>query len=143
MIKFFGKIRKNLLLNNKVSKYLPYAIGEIALIMIGILLALQVNNQNEVRKSNDLVTTYEQNIALELKTDILRLKEMDSIRTIWNNSLLAYVKYYNSENVDMHILKRKSDSAFTDLRILHTSTYSIQDLISTGNLKLFPMDKKM
>ncbi|MFT6192076.1 MAG: hypothetical protein ACJAXF_002730 [Polaribacter sp.] len=59
MIKFFGEIRKNLLLNNKVSKYLLYAIGEIALVMIPILLALQVNNQNEERKSNDLVTAYE------------------------------------------------------------------------------------
>jgi hypothetical protein len=59
MIKFFGEIRKNLLLNNKVSKYLLYAIGEIALVMIPILLALQVNNQNEERKSKDLVTAYE------------------------------------------------------------------------------------
>jgi bacteriorhodopsin len=58
MIKFFGEIRKNLLLNNKVSKYLLYAIGEIALVMITILLALQVNNQNEERKSNDPVTAY-------------------------------------------------------------------------------------
>lgn len=40
-------------------------------IIIDVLLALQVNNQNEERKSNDLVTPYEQNIALELKTDIL------------------------------------------------------------------------
>jgi hypothetical protein len=59
MIKFFGEIRKNLLLNNKVSKYLLYTIGEIALVMIPILLALQVINQNEERKSNDFVTAYE------------------------------------------------------------------------------------
>ena len=59
MIKFFGEIRKNLLLNNKVSKYLLYTIDEIALVMIPILLALQVNNQNEERKSKDLVTAYE------------------------------------------------------------------------------------
>jgi hypothetical protein len=123
MIKFCGKIRTNLLLNNKVSKYLLYAIGEITLVMIEVLLALQVNNQNEVRKSNDLVTTYVQNITLELNTYILRLKETDSIRTIWKNSLLAYVKYYNSENVDMHVLKRKSDSAFTGIKVFKTSTY--------------------
>ena len=59
MIKFFGEIRKNLLLNNKVSKYLLYTIDEIALVMIPILLALQVNNQNEERKSNDFVTADE------------------------------------------------------------------------------------
>jgi hypothetical protein len=47
MIKFFRKIRKNMLTENKFSKYLIYAIGEIALVMIGILLTLQVNNWNK------------------------------------------------------------------------------------------------
>lgn len=50
MIKFFRKIRKRLLTENKFSKYLIYAIGEIVLVMIGILLALQVNNWNEEKK---------------------------------------------------------------------------------------------
>ena len=52
MINFFRKIRQQLLVENKFSKYLLYAIGEIALVMIGILLALQVNNWNEQRKLN-------------------------------------------------------------------------------------------
>lgn len=50
MIKFFRKIRQNLLMENKTGKYLKYAFGEIILVMIGILLALQVNNWNEDRK---------------------------------------------------------------------------------------------
>ncbi|MEN2284335.1 DUF6090 family protein [Algoriphagus sp. SE2] len=49
MIKFFRKNRQNLLMENKTSKYLKYAIGEIILVMIGILLALQVNNWNQQR----------------------------------------------------------------------------------------------
>jgi len=52
MIKFFRQIRHNLLMENKTSKYLKYAIGEILLVMVGILLALQVNNWNENRKSH-------------------------------------------------------------------------------------------
>ena len=52
MIKFFRKIRQRLLTENKFSKYLIYAIGEIGLVMIGILLALQVNNWNEERKAD-------------------------------------------------------------------------------------------
>jgi len=52
MIKFFRPIRHNLLMENKTSKYLKYAIGEILLVMVGILLALQVNNWNENRKSH-------------------------------------------------------------------------------------------
>lgn len=50
MIKFFRKIRKNLLTENKISKYLIYAIGEIVLVVIGILIALQINNWNEGKK---------------------------------------------------------------------------------------------
>ena len=50
MIKFFRKIRQNLLTENKFSKYLIYAIGEIILVVIGILIALQINNWNEGRK---------------------------------------------------------------------------------------------
>ena len=46
MIHFFRKIRQNLLSENRVSKYLIYAIGEIILVMIGILLALYFNNLN-------------------------------------------------------------------------------------------------
>ena len=49
MIKFFRHIRKSLLMDNKTSKYFKYAIGEILLVMVGILLALQVNNWNQQR----------------------------------------------------------------------------------------------
>lgn len=47
MIKFFRKIRQKMLTENKFSKYLIYAIGEIILVIIGILIALQINNANE------------------------------------------------------------------------------------------------
>ena len=50
MIKFFRKIRQNLLSEGKTGKYLKYAIGEIVLVVFGILIALQINNWNERRK---------------------------------------------------------------------------------------------
>ncbi len=51
MIKFFRKIRYDLMEKNKTGKYLKYAIGEIILVMVGILLALQVSNWNQQRKA--------------------------------------------------------------------------------------------
>jgi len=50
MIPFFRKIRKNLADDNKPIKYMRYAVGEIALVVIGILIALSINNWNEERK---------------------------------------------------------------------------------------------
>ena len=50
MIKFFRKIRQNLIMENKKGKYFKYAIGEIILVVVGILIALSINNWNEKRK---------------------------------------------------------------------------------------------
>jgi hypothetical protein len=66
MIKFFRKIRQNLLMENKTGKYFKYAIGEIILVVIGILIALQINNWNEDRKD----TLKEQVYLVNLKKDI-------------------------------------------------------------------------
>ncbi|SFN69860.1 hypothetical protein SAMN04487989_102501 [Bizionia echini] len=52
MIKFFRKIRQKLLSEGKTGKYFKYAIGEIVLVVIGILIALQINNWNEKRKES-------------------------------------------------------------------------------------------
>ncbi|MFD2565754.1 DUF6090 family protein [Pseudotenacibaculum haliotis] len=69
MLKIFRRVRQKLLRENKVSNYMLYAIGEIALVMIGILLALQVNNWNEERKSNKQLKSILKNVSLDLKRD--------------------------------------------------------------------------
>ena len=68
MIKFFRKIRQRLLTENKFSKYLLYAIGEILLVVIGILIALSINNWNENRKTQDTQEKY----LLLLKEEALK-----------------------------------------------------------------------
>ena len=71
MIRFFRKIRQKLLIENKVSKYLLYAIGEILLVMIGILLALQVNNWNDKRKTHSQENSYLLRLKSEIKSDTI------------------------------------------------------------------------
>lgn len=58
MIKFFRKIRQKLLSENKFSKYLIYAIGEILLVVIGIVIALQLNEWNDNWKDKELEKGY-------------------------------------------------------------------------------------
>ena len=66
MLRFFRHIRKQLMEQNKVSTYLLYAIGEILLVVIGILIALQVNNWNEQRKANIKSISYHERILGDL-----------------------------------------------------------------------------
>ena len=80
MIKFFRKIRYNLMEQNKTGKYFKYAIGEIVLVMIGILLALQVNNWNEARKNRLLELIYLENITADLNLNINELQEFIASR---------------------------------------------------------------
>jgi hypothetical protein len=70
MIKFFRKIRQKMLNENKTGKYLKYAFGEIVLVMIGILLALQVNTWNESKKSNVKFNKLLVNVFNDLKVDL-------------------------------------------------------------------------
>jgi hypothetical protein len=130
------------LTENKISKYLLYAIGEIVLVVFGILIALQINNWNESRKLNSLVKNYEQNIIEELKSDLLRLNEMDSLRNVIQKRADNYLDYYNSENPDVNTLIAKFDSIRPKFDVFTTSTFTVQDLVTTGNLKLFPSVKK-
>jgi len=76
MINFFRKIRKQLLSDNKFSKYILYAIGEIVLVMIGILLAFQVNNWQDRRTRAKKEMSYLKDIKVNLEDD---LKSIDSV----------------------------------------------------------------
>ena len=69
MIRFFRLIRHKFIAENKFNKYLLYAIGEIVLVVVGILIALQVNNLNEKRKMEAKVSENLHSLAQELRTN--------------------------------------------------------------------------
>ncbi len=70
MFKFFRQIRQNLIMQNKTANYIKYAIGEIVLVVIGILIALQINNWNEIRKTN----LEEQRALMNIQSDFSKNK---------------------------------------------------------------------
>jgi hypothetical protein len=89
MIKFFRHIRKSLLWDNlpngqagKTSKYFKYAIGEIILVVFGILIALQVNNWNENRKNIKVASELQSRLINDITTDIA---EIDKRVTFFEN----------------------------------------------------------
>jgi len=81
MIKFFRKIRQNLLIENKTGKYLKYAIGEIILVVIGILIALQINNWNQNRLNRISSESFLNQVQEELELDVINYKrDLDNIQ---------------------------------------------------------------
>ena len=93
MIKFFRNIRENLLNEGKTFNYFKYAIGEIVLVMVGILLALQVNNwnQNRINKQNEKL------ILKELHKEFISNKiQLDTV-LFYNQRSFQSVKYVRSK----------------------------------------------
>lgn len=82
MIKFFRNIRKKLVVEGNTSKYLKYAIGEIVLVVIGILIALQINNWNENRLENFEEDKLLENLKIDFEQTISEFNEMNSNRQI-------------------------------------------------------------
>lgn len=116
MIKFFRHIRQQLIREGKIGRYLKYALGEILLVMIGILLALQVNNWNQKEKDKDFESTMLHAIKSSLESDLsmhqflsrrVAIKQqgiqnlltmMDQNQTYADTTLL---KAYNDMNIHM------------------------------------------
>ncbi|MDM9631098.1 DUF6090 family protein [Robiginitalea aurantiaca] len=76
MLRFFRKIRRNLLSDNTLGKYILYAVGEIVLVVLGILIALQINTWNEHRNNDAKILSFYK----EVQTDLL--KEIANFETI-------------------------------------------------------------
>ncbi|MEM5564047.1 DUF6090 family protein [Psychroserpens sp. AS72] len=95
MIKFFRHIRRSYISEGKTKKYLLYAIGEIILVVIGILIALQINNWNENKKGKQLEDSFFSNILLDLEKDEQKLnyyKKFHTQRMTLLDTLLTYVR---------------------------------------------------
>ena len=133
MIKFFRKIRQNLLSEGKTKKYLLYAIGEIALVMIGILLALQVNNWNEQRKDDKKEQELLGQLRSEFQSNLEQLDEKISLRNNMVTAsfrLLDFVDYPENRNNDS-ILKNLGYSVLAP-----TFDPIVNDINSSGRIQL-------
>ena len=104
MIKFFRHIRKRLVIENRFSKYLLYAIGEIILVVIGILIALQINNWNENKKLRNQEITYLNNLRGDLQTQINMLDvyiDYENIIIDHSNDIIEHFEFHGGfDNMD-------------------------------------------
>ena len=139
MIKFFRNIRKKLAEQNKVAPYLRYAIGEIVLVVIGILIALQINNWNETRKFNSLKKVYINRLIDDLKQDTLQVNVL--IDDLENRQLIIEtaindLNTANDDNFSIQSIENYFKDGWNMLDFTPSaSTYS--DLSQTGNMNVF------
>ncbi|MGB5377521.1 DUF6090 family protein [Muriicola sp.] len=113
MIKFFRKIRQNLLSEGKTGKYLKYAIGEIILVVIGILIALQINNWNEQQKQVQDLHSHFKALLIDLNLDIEMLKirqNQAQNNYMYSDSLINYIRHKTFDelsNLELYVLHPK------------------------------------
>jgi len=100
MIKFFRKIRQNLLMENKTGKYFKYAIGEIILVVIGILIALGINNWNTQRNEKLKYKKQLTNVVQNIKADSIQLQLLKLSRLSAKNIASNLMKELNDKNVE-------------------------------------------
>jgi len=140
MIQFFRKIRQNQIMENKTGKYFKYAIGEIVLVVIGILIALQINNWNENNNLNTLKQEYYHQLLVDLKKDVESIDEFFIFSQIDRDEYDAYIKRYNTEDLK----PTQIYEALIKLNLLSTSisfnSSTIESLRSSGELILFPLE---
>jgi len=138
MIKFFRRIRQNLLLEGNIGKYLKYAIGEIVLVVIGILIALQISNWNEKRKEHIQEKTFLKRFEVEINTNLENILNAISLnksrihraefllRTIENPQL--------AQDSSSYFMKSIEHAGYTNVPLISDNAF--EELKSSGKLSL-------
>lgn len=143
MIKFFRKIRQNMLTENKFSKYILYAIGEIILVVIGILIALQINNWNENSKERHIEHKYLVSLKEEFNHNLVELDSVIEINTYNNDNAIELSNQMGPDSPSI------TENDFAELA-MNMTNWEVQyrpnqavldELISSGKLAIFSNDQ--
>jgi hypothetical protein len=143
MIKFYHRLRQRFLIENKFSKYIFYAVGEIVLVMIGILLALPVNNWNEIRKTNKQEIELLQSLHKEFKFNEIELNRSIEKAQIIQKKSETLLK--NTGTHEIKLSRHESDSLIST-GLLGIITYDasggiLEDIINSGKIHILKNDE--
>lgn len=137
MVKVFKNIRKRTLADGKFSKYLAYAIGEIVLVVVGILIALAINNHNEKRLKLEKEQVYLAGLRSEFQTSNLKLEELIRVNRQNYEGAKVIAEYMSGAK------RTPGEKEFSEL-LYHTFAFDIafnpnnsllNEMISSGSLR--------
>lgn len=132
MIKLFRKFRQNLIMENKTSKYFKYAIGEILLVVIGILIAVQINAWNGQRKSKSEEIKILSQLSVDLKENFREIKGIKASMTISNRSGQKILNHIETNNQVTDSLKYWVEY-FSSSGIFNNANTTYKNLENTNN----------
>lgn len=138
MIKFFRNIRQNLIKENRTARYLKYAIGEILLVVVGILVALQINNWNEQKKLRQLETVYLNRLMNDLDHDLTNIDNVNESIGQHQAIIKRFIRAMNStqEKDSLQItLTTFFEKGWIMFEFVPSKNTYI-DLAQTGNMKV-------
>ncbi|XOV93084.1 MAG: DUF6090 family protein [Bacteroidota bacterium] len=132
MLKFLRIARRKLIDEGSLKKYLLYTLGEILIVVIGIFIAVQLNNWNESRKEEKKARSYLAELKDELLRDIKYLLEQDSLLSIYESSTnKAILQLQRAKNIsDILIADSLFNYRWSDL-IVNSGVY--EEMLYTGN----------
>ncbi|MDT7831077.1 DUF6090 family protein [Flavobacteriaceae bacterium S356] len=140
MIQFFRRIRQNLLSEGKTGKYLKYAIGEIVLVVIGILIALQINNWNEQNKADRVENVFLKRLLVDLNKDKAYLESIHSRRENQIRAAKAIIDFSIETKIDSIIYQLPNMLTISSWQETTSNQNTFLELMSSGNLNIIKSD---
>lgn len=140
MLNFFRKIRQKLLQQNKIGSYFKYAIGEIFLVVIGILIALQVNNYRETQQTKARETAFLHDLRSDLLLNLDELQRSIDQYSRAGRSSEVMISYFegapitNTDSLNFHTM----EVLYWDPFIRNNST--LREMVSSGSLGILSDD---
>jgi hypothetical protein len=124
-------------MENKTGKYFKYAIGEIILVVIGILIALQINNWNQVRIEQNKEQTYLSNIKRDLQNQLKSIDvQLEHEKKYIDNTQPFLDSYYKYKRIILDSTFNQSLTLATERRTFVRTDPTYTDLISSGNIDI-------
>jgi len=136
MLKLFRKVRKQLIAEKKISNYLLYALGEIVLVVIGILIALAINNANEQSIKRQKEQVYLKGLKEEFETSKYKLEELIKFNKNSYNAATEIVKIMDqNESPSEEKLSELFVTAFAYDIFFNPNNSLLNEMVNSGSLK--------
>lgn len=132
----FRKLRNQLITQGKLKRYLIYTAGEIFLVVISILIAIQINNLNEERKRNNAELEIIENIKVDLQAESRDLQSIIERRESKAASAQKMAEYHRRGEVDRLKNYYRHFANVLYWEVHHPNDKTFQELINSGNLSL-------